>query len=92
MAYDSDDGFWHLTPNGWVRKDEEPFPSDRLETWHYSMSQASGWSQEHRSWTCTWASPDHSRADRDMLRIQHPIPDQKLKHERGFVVSIRRPL
>lgn len=45
MAYDSDDGYFHLTPDGWKRQDEEPFPENRVETWQYSMHQASGWSR-----------------------------------------------
>jgi hypothetical protein len=30
-------GFFHLTPEGWIRKDYHPFPGDRLETWAYEM-------------------------------------------------------
>ena len=68
MAYDSDNGYFHLMTTGWVRQDEEPFPEGRVETWHYTMSQASGWSREYRSLHCDWVSPDVSRADRDALR------------------------
>jgi hypothetical protein len=68
MSYDSDYGYFHLLSTGWVRKDDEPFPEGRVETWQYSSSQASGWSREHRSIHCIWASPDVSRADRDALR------------------------
>jgi hypothetical protein len=68
MSYDSDEGYFHLTSNGWVRKDEEPFPPDRIETWEYSSSQASGWSREYQSVHCVWANADVSRSDRDALR------------------------
>ena len=54
MAYDSDEGAFHLTPAGWLRVDEEPFPADRIETWRYSMYQALGWSREHKSLYCEW--------------------------------------
>lgn len=30
-----DNGLYHLTPAGWVRQDNAPFPTDRLETWSY---------------------------------------------------------
>jgi hypothetical protein len=30
-------GFYHLTPNGWARRDHQPFPKDRVETWAYEM-------------------------------------------------------
>jgi hypothetical protein len=32
-----DEGLYHLTKHGWVRKDHAPFPDDRLETWAYEM-------------------------------------------------------
>jgi hypothetical protein len=73
MAYDRDDGYFHLTPDGWKRQDEEPFPENRIETWQYSMHQASGWSKENVSWSCVWASPDHSPSEREVLRRRFPI-------------------
>jgi len=32
-----DEGFYHLTKHGWIRKDHAPFPTDRIETWAYEM-------------------------------------------------------
>ena len=37
----SDEGYLHLTEKGWVRCDFEPFPTDRLETWHYETNTPS---------------------------------------------------
>jgi hypothetical protein len=37
-----DSGDFHLTAKGWIRKNTEPFPADRLETWRYEMVQPSG--------------------------------------------------
>jgi hypothetical protein len=74
MAYDSDEGFFHLTADGWVRKDEEPFPEARIETWRYRMHQSSGWSDEKRQLHCKWADPKLSRADRDALRKKFGLP------------------
>jgi hypothetical protein len=75
MAYDSDQGYFHLTRVGWVREDDEPFPKDRVvETWRYSMHQASGWSREHKSLGCEWADPMVSRSDRDALRQKFGWP------------------
>ena len=31
----TDEGFYHLTPDGWERRDAEPFPAGRLETWRF---------------------------------------------------------
>lgn len=34
--YPSEDtGLYHLTRSGWIRKDRQPFPHDRIETWSY---------------------------------------------------------
>ncbi len=74
MAYDSGEGYFHLTPNGWERVDEEPFPANRIETWQYYMSQASGWSKEYRSLTCVWANPCMGRSERDQVRKKFDAP------------------
>jgi hypothetical protein len=74
MAYDSDEGFYHLTPRGWVRKDVEPFPEGRVETWRYTMHQSSGWSEERRKLHCRWVEPNVSRDERDSLRKQFGWP------------------
>jgi len=65
MAWDKSEDDYHLTPRGWEYG--EP-PDDRVETWHSSMYQASGWSKEHIRWTCTWVNQDIPRAERDALR------------------------
>lgn len=74
MAYDEDRGYWHLSLEGWKRADEEPFPSDRIETWSYSSSQASPWSRDYRSLKCVWADEAQSREERDKLRKRHGLP------------------
>ena len=68
MSYDEASIEYHLTPSGWKTGDA---PSDRVETWIRSNSQASGWSRDYISWGCIWASPDVSRAARDDLRRAH---------------------
>lgn len=74
MSYDSDEGLFHLTPDGWVREDDEPYPADRVETWRYKSSQTSGWSKEYRNLTCIWADPNISRQERDAPRKKHGWP------------------
>lgn len=92
MAYDSDDGHFHLTPSGWVRQDDEPFPADRIETWHYSMHQASGWSREHRTLSCVWVSPNISRAERDLVREQFEAPYGFGERSRQYTGGMGEPL
>jgi hypothetical protein len=74
MTYDSDDGFFHLTLEGWVRKDDEPFSEGRVETWRYSMLQSSGWSEVRRRLHCRWVDPNRSRVDRDAIRKRFGWP------------------
>ena len=65
---------FHLTPAGWIRLDEEPFPLDRIETWRYLMHQASAWSREHRALYCEWVDQAIAREERDLLRKKHGWP------------------
>ncbi|MGD0288487.1 MAG: hypothetical protein ABSC63_02370 [Candidatus Binataceae bacterium] len=74
MSYDSSDDFYHLTPDGWLTKNEEPFPRDRVETWERRMRQSSGWSREDVWWQCVWVEPNTDRAIRDKLREKYPVP------------------
>lgn len=50
-------GFFHLTPVGWVRRDVEPFPQDRVETWAYEMQCPAEDAKEQVSLTRTWVKP-----------------------------------
>jgi hypothetical protein len=89
MAYDSDEGHFHLTREGWKRVDDDPFPEGSIKTWAYSMAQASGWSREFRSFKCVWADPDVSRSERDRLRQELGWP-YKLEPSRD--VNFGEPL
>jgi len=84
VASDSSHHEYHLTPNGWVAGtryyineklgDKKTPPADRIETWVRDMIQASGWSNEQVTWSCTWTSPDYSEKQRKALRKKHPKP------------------
>ena len=50
-------GFYHLRSDGWCRKDQMPFPEDRLETWAYEMEQPTDDAKERISMTRTWKRP-----------------------------------
>jgi len=53
----SDSGYLHLSPAGWVRKDEQPFPANRLETWRYEMERPAADAKERVHLTRIWADP-----------------------------------
>ena len=53
-------GFYHLRSDGWCRKDQMPFPEDRLETWAYEMEQPAEDAKERISLTRTWKKPGMS--------------------------------
>ena len=63
-----DSGFFHLTPQGWVRQDHQPFPTDRVETWSYEMECPAEDVREQvclrRIWTNSKITPQH----RDAIR------------------------
>ncbi len=51
-------GFFHLTPKGWVRQDDAPFPDDRCETWRYEMEWPHEDAKELVTLTKVWVSGD----------------------------------
>ena len=53
-------GFYHLLLDGWHRKDERPFPEDRLETWAYELEQPAEDAKERICLTRTWKKPGMS--------------------------------
>ena len=69
MAYDRYTTVHHLTTDGWSHGEDRP--ADAVETWECDVNQASGWSDEDRDWTCTWASPAVPREERDSIRKKH---------------------
>lgn len=57
-------GFFHLTPHGWRRKDHQPFPDDRLETWAYESVCPAVDTKERVNLTRTWLRPGLSEDGR----------------------------
>ena len=53
-------GFYHLMSDGWHRKDQMPFPEDRLETWAFEMEQPAEDAKERIYLTRTWTRPGMS--------------------------------
>jgi hypothetical protein len=51
-------GYYHLTPRGWFRVDEWPFPPDRVETWYVETTQPASDAKERDSLTRVWISDD----------------------------------
>ena len=67
-------GFFHLTPQGWVRRDAVPFPDDRLETWRYEMEWPAEDAKEQVTLTKVWISPVSAEAANDQLRTRFGEP------------------
>lgn len=59
-------GLFHLTPQGWRRGDNQPFPADRIETWTYEMECPAEDAKEQvcltRTWICSTATSQVSAA------------------------------
>jgi hypothetical protein len=74
VAYDRDEGLFHLTTSGWSSKSDEQFPPDRAETWSYDMYQASGWSKEIITFKRVWINDAIDEAQRDEMRSKFGFP------------------
>jgi len=51
-------GYFHLTPRGWERRDQAPFPDDRCETWYYEMNREAPDAKEQVTLARTWLRPN----------------------------------
>lgn len=56
-ALQCDFGYFHLTGEGWVRKDTQPFPAGRLETWRYEEERPAIDAKERIRLTRIWHDP-----------------------------------
>jgi len=79
-------GFFHLTPDGWTRKDYQPFPNDRLETWAYEMECLAEDAKERACLTRTWVQPELMPQLRENLRVRFgepmaPTPERNITLE-----------
>jgi len=69
-----DNGTYHLTRHGWIRKDTEPFPEDRIETWSYQAECPADDAKEQVCLRRTWKEPRLTDQERDVLRDLFGIP------------------
>ena len=64
-------GYFHLTPAGWMRKDSEPPPADRLETWKYELERPSRYAKDEVTLTRIWKSGDLTEGQLAALHARH---------------------
>lgn len=64
-----DEGYYHLGPQGWSRKDQRPFPENRVETWRYEMEQPSALAKEQIHLTRVWIAKNASELTRNTLHF-----------------------
>lgn len=72
----NDEGFYHLTRNGWIRKDQSPFPRDRVETWSYAMECPADDAKERVCLKRTWKHRDLGFQESEALRAKFGTPVQ----------------
>ena len=70
----TESGFVHLTPTGWSRQDRKPFPTDRIETWHYEMVCPAVDAKERVCLTRVWSDPGASAEEVENLRARFGDP------------------
>jgi hypothetical protein len=68
---DRECGYFHLTPEGWTRKDSGPPPADRLETWKYELERPSRHAKDEVTLTRIWMSRDLTEAQSVALHTRH---------------------
>lgn len=68
-------GTLHLTPTGWVRQDQEPFPGDRLESWTFEREQPAEDAKERVCLSRVWVDP-RAGTERAALSVRFGAPFQ----------------
>jgi hypothetical protein len=63
-----DKRYFHLTPKGWVRQDDLPYPWDRVETWVYEIERVED--EEEVRLVRLWSNDSMTPAARDGLRAK----------------------
>jgi len=66
-----ENGYFHLTPAGWTRKDHEPPPYDRLETWKYELERPAVDAKDEIRLTRIWLSAAVTEAQSIFLHTRH---------------------
>jgi UrcA family protein len=79
-------GYFHLTPEGWVRQDRFPFPANRCETWLYEMEWPHEDAKEQVTLTKVWTSAPPDAVTTNLLRSRFgdpvaPTPERNVKLE-----------
>lgn len=82
-AVETDSGFFHLTPQGWIRKDFAPYPPDRVETWQYDMERPNPDDKQRAHLTRIWLSTQLPDSQMNALRARFgdallPMADRHL--------------
>ena len=80
-------GYFHLTERGWIRKDSQPFPQDRIETWLYEMECGSEADKEQVRLTRIWVA-NLPEAKLDVIREHHGEPVAP-SHNRHIILECR---
>ncbi len=72
--YNAEEGFYHLTPEGWLRTDAEHCPNDRIETWKFESETPSPTAKTNIHLTRVWVSPATDRKARMALHFRFGEP------------------
>ena len=81
-------GYYHLTPEGWRRKDFEPFPANRVETWQYVSETPSDAAKEQVHLVRLWSSANASVTQRALLRAKFGVPIE-IGRDRHITIDCR---
>ena len=71
---------YHLTPSGWQRADDPPFPEDRVETLLCEVDEPEEDGAKLSAVTPLWVSPKLTRSQRDELHFEFGESPQEIEH------------
>lgn len=69
-----DEGFYHLTATGWQRRDIQPFPADRIETWRFRSETPADDAKQRVHLERLWISHHITASERDQIRARFGYP------------------
>ena len=76
-------GYFHLTEDGWVRADTEPYPAGRIETWKFETYVPAADAKEQVRLVRIWINPG-ACGNEARARFGNPImpgPDRNISLE-----------
>jgi len=74
LGFDPESYYFFLTERGWLYPESMPPDNEIIERWHCDVFAATHEFREQYRISCRSAHANWSRASRDALRVEYPVP------------------